>query len=63
LERFIVKHRRDYVDLHRITERERDNIEHEVSFTLSVVVCFTCHCFPYDDACKKPKMILSNLYA
>jgi hypothetical protein len=49
-----VKHRRDYVDLHRITERERDNIEHEVSFTLSVVVCFTCHCFPYDDACKKP---------
>ncbi|CAN6276383.1 unnamed protein product [Urochloa humidicola] len=30
LERFIVKHRRDYVDLHRTTERERDNIEHEV---------------------------------
>ncbi|PWZ44509.1 Syntaxin-81 [Zea mays] len=30
LERFIVKHRRDYVDLHRSTEQERDNIEHEV---------------------------------
>ncbi|KAL5650172.1 hypothetical protein ACJX0J_040981, partial [Zea mays] len=30
LERFIVKHRRDYVDLHRITEQERDNIEHEI---------------------------------
>ncbi|XP_073113147.1 syntaxin-81-like [Elaeis guineensis] len=30
LERFILKHRKDYVDLHRITEQERDNIEHEV---------------------------------
>ncbi|KAK3144167.1 hypothetical protein QOZ80_4AG0309580 [Eleusine coracana subsp. coracana] len=30
LERFIVKHRRDYVDLHRTTEQERDTIEHEV---------------------------------
>ncbi|KAL5216175.1 hypothetical protein ABZP36_007576 [Zizania latifolia] len=30
LERFIVKHRKDYVDLHRTTEQERDNIEHEV---------------------------------
>ncbi|XP_038981026.1 syntaxin-81-like [Phoenix dactylifera] len=30
LERFIVKHQKDYVDLHRITEQERDNIEHEV---------------------------------
>lgn len=34
LERFIVKHRKDYVDLHRTTEQERDNIEHEVSCTL-----------------------------
>ncbi|XP_020277285.1 syntaxin-81 isoform X2 [Asparagus officinalis] len=31
LEHFIVKHRKDYVDLHRTTEQERDNIEHEVS--------------------------------
>ncbi|XP_042415271.1 syntaxin-81-like [Zingiber officinale] len=30
LEHFITKHRKDYVDLHRITEQERDNIEHEV---------------------------------
>ncbi|KAL5213844.1 hypothetical protein ABZP36_002996 [Zizania latifolia] len=30
LERFIVKHRKDYVDLHRTMEQERDNIEHEV---------------------------------
>lgn len=30
LEKFIVKHRRDYVDMHRTTEQERDNIEHEV---------------------------------
>ncbi|KAG6490254.1 hypothetical protein ZIOFF_051539 [Zingiber officinale] len=31
LEHFITKHWKDYVDLHRITEQERDNIEHEVS--------------------------------
>ncbi|KAJ6799108.1 syntaxin-81 isoform X1 [Iris pallida] len=31
LENFIVKHRKDYVDLRRTTEQERDNIEHEVS--------------------------------
>jgi syntaxin 18 len=31
LEKFIVKHRKDYVDLHRTTEQERDNIEHEVN--------------------------------
>ncbi|XP_077223212.1 syntaxin of plants 81 [Tasmannia lanceolata] len=31
LERFILKHRKDYVDLHRTTEQERDSIEHEVS--------------------------------
>lgn len=30
LECFIIKHRKDYVDMHRITEQERDNIEHEV---------------------------------
>ncbi|CAA7398501.1 unnamed protein product [Spirodela intermedia] len=31
LNQFIVKHRKDYVDLHRTTEQERDSIEHEVS--------------------------------
>lgn len=31
LDNFIVKHRKDYVDLRRTTEQERDNIEHEVS--------------------------------
>ncbi|KAK1299027.1 Syntaxin-81 [Acorus calamus] len=31
LEHFIMKHRKDYVDLHRTTEQERDSIEHEVS--------------------------------
>uniref|UniRef100_A0A1D1YUI3 Syntaxin-81 n=1 Tax=Anthurium amnicola TaxID=1678845 RepID=A0A1D1YUI3_9ARAE len=31
LNQFIVKHRKDYVDLHRTTEQERDGIEHEVS--------------------------------
>lgn len=30
LERFILKHRKDYVNLHRTTEQERDSIEHEV---------------------------------
>ncbi|PON82945.1 SNARE-complex protein Syntaxin-18, N-terminal [Trema orientale] len=31
LEQFMLKHRKDYVDLHRTTEQERDSIEHEVS--------------------------------
>ncbi|XP_043722418.1 syntaxin-81-like isoform X1 [Telopea speciosissima] len=31
LEQFIVKHRKDYTDLHRTTEHERDSIEHEVA--------------------------------
>ncbi|KAK9134088.1 hypothetical protein Scep_013616 [Stephania cephalantha] len=31
LGQFILKHRKDYVDLHRTTEREKDSIEHEVS--------------------------------
>ncbi|XP_031263670.1 syntaxin-81 [Pistacia vera] len=31
LEQFMSKHRKDYVDLHRTTEQERDNIEHEVT--------------------------------
>ncbi|KAF3793583.1 Syntaxin [Nymphaea thermarum] len=30
LERFIVKHRKDYIEPHRATEQERDSIEHEV---------------------------------
>ncbi|RWR82227.1 syntaxin-81 [Cinnamomum micranthum f. kanehirae] len=36
LERFILKHRKDYVDLHRTTEQERDSIEHEVSVFIKV---------------------------
>ncbi|XP_044462651.1 syntaxin-81-like [Mangifera indica] len=31
LETFMSKHRKDYVDLHRTTEHERDSIEHEVT--------------------------------
>lgn len=31
LEQFLIKHRKDYVDLHRTTEAERDSIEHEVT--------------------------------
>ncbi|KAJ0046164.1 hypothetical protein Pint_06419 [Pistacia integerrima] len=31
LEQFMSKHRKDYVDLHRTTEQERDSIEHEVT--------------------------------
>ncbi|KAG9445568.1 hypothetical protein H6P81_011696 [Aristolochia fimbriata] len=46
LERFIVKHRKDYVDLHRTTEQERDSIEHEVSVFIK--------------ACKEQVEILTN---
>ncbi|QCD92167.1 syntaxin-81 [Vigna unguiculata] len=31
LDQFLSKHRKDYTDLHRTTEKERDSIEHEVS--------------------------------
>ncbi|XP_019266785.1 PREDICTED: syntaxin-81 isoform X2 [Nicotiana attenuata] len=31
LEQFLMKHKKDYVDLHRTTEQERDSIEHEVT--------------------------------
>ncbi|KAL8130550.1 hypothetical protein V2J09_019705 [Rumex salicifolius] len=31
LNQFLMKHRKDYVDLHRTTEQERDSIEHEVT--------------------------------
>ncbi|XVF83847.1 hypothetical protein PTKIN_Ptkin16aG0526100 [Pterospermum kingtungense] len=31
LDQFMLKHRKDYVDLHRTTEQERDSIEHEVT--------------------------------
>ncbi|XVF14819.1 hypothetical protein REPUB_Repub09cG0094200 [Reevesia pubescens] len=31
LDHFMSKHRKDYVDLHRTTEQERDSIEHEVT--------------------------------
>lgn len=37
LEEFLLKHRKDYVDLHRSTEQERDSIEHEV--TVFVKAC------------------------
>ncbi|KAF2296206.1 hypothetical protein GH714_036719 [Hevea brasiliensis] len=33
LEQFIIKHRKDYVDLHQTTEQERDSTEHEVELT------------------------------
>ncbi|XP_047322493.1 syntaxin-81 [Impatiens glandulifera] len=31
LDQFLLKHRKDYLDLHRTTEQERDSIEHEVT--------------------------------
>ncbi|KAG8390070.1 hypothetical protein BUALT_Bualt01G0045100 [Buddleja alternifolia] len=31
LEQFLMKHKKDYIDLHRTTEQERDSIEHEVT--------------------------------
>ncbi|KAF3624703.1 Syntaxin-81 [Capsicum annuum] len=31
VEQFLMKHKKDYVDLHRTTEQERDSIEHEVT--------------------------------
>ncbi|XP_010543751.1 PREDICTED: syntaxin-81 [Tarenaya hassleriana] len=37
LEQFMLKHRKDYVDLHRTTEQERDSIEHEV--TIFIKAC------------------------
>ncbi|GAB2299645.1 Syntaxin-81 [Dionaea muscipula] len=36
LEQFLMKHRKDYVDLHRTTEKERDDIEHEVTTFIKV---------------------------
>lgn len=36
LEQFMLKHRKDYVDLHRTTEQERDSIEHEVTAFIKV---------------------------
>ncbi|XAR71966.1 hypothetical protein NMG60_11018432 [Bertholletia excelsa] len=37
LEQFLIKHKKDYVDLHRTTEQERDSIEHEV--TIFIKAC------------------------
>ncbi|KAF2606215.1 hypothetical protein F2Q68_00043956 [Brassica cretica] len=31
LDQFMMKHRKDYVDLHRTTEHEKDSIEHEIT--------------------------------
>jgi uncharacterized membrane protein (GlpM family) len=41
-----VKHRKDYVDMHRTTEQERDTIEHEVSSNPTTLhsLCFTFSC-------------------
>ncbi|XP_052199524.1 syntaxin-81 [Diospyros lotus] len=36
LEQFLIKHKKDYVDLHRTTEQERDSIEHEVAVFVKV---------------------------
>ena len=40
----MLKHRKDYVDLHRTTEQERDSIEHEVMLHVlisDIIVFFT----------------------
>lgn len=37
LEHFISKHQKDYLNLHRTTEQERDNIEHEVSVFVKAI--------------------------
>ncbi|THG13940.1 hypothetical protein TEA_014714 [Camellia sinensis var. sinensis] len=37
LDQFLMKHKKDYIDLHRTTEQERDSIEHEV--TIFVKAC------------------------
>ncbi|XP_022746212.1 syntaxin-81 [Durio zibethinus] len=36
LDQFMSKHRKDYVDVHRTTEQERDSIEHEVTAFIKV---------------------------
>ncbi|KAI3950923.1 hypothetical protein MKW92_038571 [Papaver armeniacum] len=36
LDKFIVKHRKDYVERHRTTEQKRDSIEHEVGVFIKV---------------------------
>lgn len=35
-----MKHKKDYVDLHRTTEQERDSIEHEVKISISFFPLF-----------------------
>lgn len=37
LDQFLMRHKKDYIDLHRTTEQERDSIEHEV--TIFVKAC------------------------
>ena len=39
----MLKHRKDYVDLHRTTEQERDSIEQEVSYGVLQSVGSLCH--------------------
>ena len=41
-----MKHKKDYLDQHRITEQERDSIEHEVSFLNTIhLACFSFSSF------------------
>lgn len=47
LKNFIIKHRKDYIDLHRTTEQEKDNIQFEVSSFIK--------------ACEKQIGILQNM--
>lgn len=47
LEQFLVKHKKDYIDLHRTTEQERDSIEHEVTIFIK--------------SCKEQIDVLKNL--
>ncbi|KAI5649052.1 hypothetical protein M9H77_35057 [Catharanthus roseus] len=47
LDKFLVKHKKDYVDLHRTTEQERDSIEHEVTIFIN--------------SCKEQIDVLKNL--
>ncbi|CAL5363747.1 unnamed protein product [Camellia sinensis] len=38
LDQFLMKHKKDYIDLHRTTEQERDSIEHE-AYVLGLASC------------------------
>ncbi|CAN6461657.1 unnamed protein product [Victoria cruziana] len=62
LERFIVKHRKDYIEPHRATEQERDSIEHEVGVfikTCKEQIDILKDTINADDK-KNPRLWLSN---